>query len=330
MFTMKVLFNVVLSVTIVAVFSGSAIAGYINGRNWADSVVHYTEHIQNSGFVPGGSGSEAQTMAPSTTWWVLGPSDADVDPNGLGNGYAWDPCDMDYVAGWRLPSPQHAHQEIVVKFDIPLDDAPDANAVVINMYCGPYAEASVWASADNNPDNFVRIGTLAGVDGGIPGTPGYFHDVRFNFTGTFEGTPYSINNVRYIKVHREATFGGTGLFIDSFASAEVIKPTSRAEVAFYGWCIASDLNKDCYVNLLDFALFATNWLKCNNPTDCDCDHSSLPDPPPSICHGLWQSGYGIDVDLNHDCYIDVSDLAVFTEEWLECNDPCNPNCTPTW
>lgn len=318
MFTRKVFLNVVLSVIIVGVFSDSAVAGYVRGRNWADSIVSYTDDIQNSGFVPGGSGSEAELMAPSTTWWVLGPSDADVDPNGIGNGYAWDPCDMDYIAGWRFVTPD---QEIVVRFDIPLDDAPDANSVVIHMYCGPYAEASVWAATDDDPDNFIQIGTIAGVEDRIPGTPGYFHDARFNFT---------IDNVRYIKVHRETAFGATGMFFDSFASADVIEPTSRAEVAYYGWCITSDLNKDCYVNLLDFALFTTNWLTCNNPTDGNCDHSSLPDPPPSICHGLWQSGYGIDADLNHDCYIDVSDLAVFTEEWLECNDPCNPACTPTW
>ncbi|MCK5272189.1 MAG: hypothetical protein KAJ52_06410 [Sedimentisphaerales bacterium] len=316
MFTRKVFLNVVLSVIIVGVFSDSAVAGYVRGRNWADSVVSYTEYIQNSGFVPG---SEAELMAPSTTWWVLGPSDADVDPNGTGNGYAWDPCDMDYVAGWRYPN--QPHQEIVVEFDISLDDVSDANSVVIHMYCGPYAEASVWAATDDDPDNFIQIGTIAGVEDGIPGTSGYFYDARFNFT---------IDNVRYIKVHRETSFGGTGMFFDSFASADVIEPTSRAEVAYYGWCITSDLNKDCYVNLLDFALFTTSWLTCNSPTDGNCDHSSLPDPPPSICHGLWQSGYGIDADLNHDCYINVSDLAVFTEEWLECNDPCNPNCTPTW
>ena len=318
MFTRKFFFNVVLFVVIVGVFSGSAIARYINGRNWADSVVHYTEDIQNSGFVPGGSGSGAEIMDPCTVWLVLGPSDADVDPNGIGNGYAWDPCDMDYVAGWRFATPQ---QEIVVKFDIPLDDAPDANAVVIHLYCGSYAEASVWAGADNDPCNYVRIGTIAGVEDEIPGTPGRFYDARFNF---------AIDNVRYIKVYRETAFGGTGMFFDSFASADVIEPTSRVEVAYYGWCITSDLNKDCYVNLLDFALFTTNWLTCNNPTDGSCDHSSLPEPPPSICHGLWQSGYGIEADLNHDCYIDVSDLAIFAEEWLECNDPCNPNCTPTW
>jgi hypothetical protein len=34
--------------------------------------------------------------------------------------------------------------------------------------------------------------------------------------------------------------------------------------------IPSDLNKDCYVDLYDFAAFAEDWLKCSNPLDPDC------------------------------------------------------------
>ena len=32
-----------------------------------------------------------------------------------------------------------------------------------------------------------------------------------------------------------------------------------------------DLNKDCYVDLLDFVLFADNWVKCTDPENSDCD-----------------------------------------------------------
>lgn len=31
-----------------------------------------------------------------------------------------------------------------------------------------------------------------------------------------------------------------------------------------------DFNRDCYVNLADFAIFCDNWLICSNPTDSDC------------------------------------------------------------
>ena len=33
-----------------------------------------------------------------------------------------------------------------------------------------------------------------------------------------------------------------------------------------------DINKDCYVNLFDLALFAADWLKCSDPADpINCD-----------------------------------------------------------
>lgn len=33
----------------------------------------------------------------------------------------------------------------------------------------------------------------------------------------------------------------------------------------------SDLNKDCYVDMGDFKLFAADWLRCGNPFDPDCN-----------------------------------------------------------
>lgn len=35
--------------------------------------------------------------------------------------------------------------------------------------------------------------------------------------------------------------------------------------------LATDLNKDCYVNLEDFAILAASWLNCNDVTDPACD-----------------------------------------------------------
>lgn len=40
----------------------------------------------------------------------------------------------------------------------------------------------------------------------------------------------------------------------------------------------ADINKDCYVNLADFTVFAVDWLKCNDPENGDCTES--PQPPP--------------------------------------------------
>ncbi len=31
-------------------------------------------------------------------------------------------------------------------------------------------------------------------------------------------------------------------------------------------------------------------------------------------------------DINEDCYVDIQDLALFMQNWLDCNDPDNQNC----
>jgi hypothetical protein len=34
--------------------------------------------------------------------------------------------------------------------------------------------------------------------------------------------------------------------------------------------LPGDLNKDCYINLTDFALLAQEWLKCSDVTNLIC------------------------------------------------------------
>ena len=34
----------------------------------------------------------------------------------------------------------------------------------------------------------------------------------------------------------------------------------------------------------------------------------------------------LEMDVNHDCYVDSDDLAIFAEEWLSCTDPIDPAC----
>jgi len=35
-----------------------------------------------------------------------------------------------------------------------------------------------------------------------------------------------------------------------------------------------------------------------------------------------------DADINHDCYVNLADLALLAGDWLQCNDPEGPGCTP--
>ncbi len=296
---------------------------YVNGVNWADRVISHTSKIAS--FVNGGcSGSGSLPMVsetPATTWLVLGPSDSDQN----GNMYAWDwdQGDKDYVAGWRTGSPLHAEQEIIVEFDHGLRDI-DANDVVVRMYCGPLAQASVWASTDGAV--FTQIGVIEGELNQVPGTGGYFYDATFDFDGKFS------EDVHFIRVFREVTVSNSGIFFDSFRSAYTDMPTDRNDVALLGWALAEDVNKDAYVNLADFAIMADQWQACNAPEDAAFDESWFDDPAtiPSTCHGVWQAGMGLQADTNHDCKVDILDLADLAQHFLSCNNPTDINCNPTW
>ena len=50
-----------------------------------------------------------------------------------------------------------------------------------------------------------------------------------------------------------------------------ILPSDCNEVLALGKGLSTDYNKDCVVNFADFAFFADNWLKCNNPEDQNCN-----------------------------------------------------------
>jgi hypothetical protein len=228
--------------------------------------------------------------------------------------------DYDYVAGWKGAGPLNENQEIVVCFDIGLEDYEDSDDLVIRLYCGYKARASIWASVDGN--DFAKIGEIAGRDSGVPGIPGMLYDAYFDFGGAFA------EKVHYIKVHREASVPDSGMFFDSFTSAVVIEPKTCEEVNRYGWSLASDVYRDCHVDLQDFAMLIKDWRRCNDPNNADCDFTAfLPlGYIPSSCHGMWQSGFGIDSDLNRDCYVDLLDLVVLADEWLKCNDPQDERC----
>ena len=179
---------------VIGVLATSSQAALINGQNWADSVTSYTSQIQNYGGI---------FMDSTTEFWVLGQSDADRN----GNMYAWDwDFDQDTVAGWRAGN---ADEQIVVKFDTALANVA-GDDLVIRMYCGKTANASIWVSEDNT--NWTSIGSIVGAMAQVPGTPGCLYDAAFDFAGLFSGS------ASYIMVHRETIGNGSGMFFDSFAS----------------------------------------------------------------------------------------------------------------
>jgi glucuronoarabinoxylan endo-1,4-beta-xylanase len=65
---------------------------------------------------------------------------------------------------------------------------------------------------------------------------------------------------------------------------------------------------DCYVNFADFVVLANHWL------DTGCAGSGN-------CDGADEQADGV---------VNMFDLSEFANQWLTCNDPTNPDCTPNW
>ena len=67
-----------------------------------------------------------------------------------------------------------------------------------------------------------------------------------------------------------------------------------------------DLDYDCQVDMFDFTLFANDWM-------CDCNDLDYLEDPNNNC---W---YGTDIDGNGP--VDVNDLYLMTQFWLDGNSP---------
>ena len=53
-------------------------------------------------------------------------------------------------------------------------------------------------------------------------------------------------------------------------SEEQIKFKKYAQALDYGFIQPMDFNNDCYVNLIDLAMFLDHWLECIDPADINC------------------------------------------------------------
>ena len=53
---------------------------------------------------------------------------------------------------------------------------------------------------------------------------------------------------------------------------EYLGPEDCADAIVEGYGKKADLNSDCYLDLLDFAIIMKGWLTCMDPTDENCDH----------------------------------------------------------
>jgi hypothetical protein len=75
-----------------------------------------------------------------------------------------------------------------------------------------------------------------------------------------------------------------------------------------------------YDRILTDAEMQQNWDVYNGP---------IPSGP-ATCQEAIAGGFGLAGDLDGDCYVTLSDLAVQAGDWLVCVDPANLNCERPW
>jgi hypothetical protein len=110
-----------------------------------------------------------------------------------------------------------------------------------------------------------------------------------------------------------ATFSTTvnRQMIIGFVVKALVPPTYSDcnEVQTAGHRLDSDLNGNCYVDYEDLEIIAYYWLH----TDC-------------VTPGNCQNADFTPIDGT----VDFFDFADFGPQWMQCNDPENPYCTPNW
>jgi len=145
---------------------------------------------------------------------------------------------------------------------------------IINIYAGGSVDVNEWGCdvgfADANA--FDATGTV-NFKGGIMTIQGA---LVINLKGLINieaGTLKVFGDVRtqlqgYVDNGRITSFGGVSplcfpvvSFLDGYTYVK-----TRTCVTY----LPADLNQDCYVDTLDFAMMAAHWLDCTEPTDSNC------------------------------------------------------------
>jgi len=98
----------------------------------------------------------------------------------------------------------------------------------------------------------------------------YFWDG--NTTTELHATDHSINSPSIIGenvVWCEAD--GYNTYQIFLAERNPLPPTTCSEAIAMGYSLQFDFNDDCKVNIIDFAFFADDWLRCIDPNDANCE-----------------------------------------------------------
>lgn len=170
------------------------------------------------------------------------------------------------------------------------------------------------ALATNNGD-MVILGATCGNPGSYTLNNGFIEGTDQAFGGTagatgvtgHKKTPTASSEAPSATysatVNRQAIIG----FVVKFAPPVVYQDCPQVQAG--GKRLPSDLNGDCYVDLLDLGIMADYWLNTNCATSGNCQGADF---------------------APIDGTVDFYDFSDFAEQWMTCNNPTDAGCTPNW
>jgi len=152
-----------------------------------------------------------------------------------------------------------------------------------------YLAHGATSEAEGNIQSFVTLpgcGTvlLLTPNGGEQLVAGYAYDITWQSVGNVQNVilEYSVNSgTNWTAIATVSNTGSYQWLVPQANSQQCvvrisnavctnINDTSDAVFTIYQSTLSCDVNHDGVVDALDFAIFASQWLKCGNPFDPNC------------------------------------------------------------
>lgn len=89
-----------------------------------------------------------------------------------------------------------------------------------------------------------------------------------------------------------------------------VDPPNQGNTGTYIWTVPQVTSKQCLLRI------------------SDASNASISDQSDSH-FTIWFCQKELQGDINHDCYVNLEDLAIIMQEWLACGNPLDPSCRTT-
>ncbi len=221
------------------------------------------------------------------------------------NNYAFAPNDITFEMWYKtLPTGQPQPGDYGIFFQQLGSDEPRAPGV-------------------SNSGGTIRV--FCGSDTWYSGVSSYFdqkwHQLVVTYDEEYEGDPCSMHVQLYLDGIKkgDANFTGTGAKLGPELSHVMVG--AERDIG-YTWNPFRG-----YVD--EFAIYAGIL----DPNRVLTHYSAW---QPHNCAEMWDRGFGLAGDLNHDCKVNFADFAELALDWASCNEPNAPGqppipgCTPNW